>query len=107
MWEKFQGFVSETLREKFFFFNSLGTTNISTIFKLSAYIHVVLLINFTGQLKLPYPEFHFETETKVGSLTGVQRYKGNYVLNGCLQHSLVCRNEAKVSSIDLTSNLCN
>ena len=43
--------------------------------------------------QLTYPEFHFETETKVDSLTGVQRYKGvkdiNYVLNGCLQYSRV------------------
>ena len=34
--------------------------------------------------QLTYPEFHFETETKVDSLTGMQRYKGNYVLSGCL-----------------------
>ena len=34
---------------------------------------------------ITYPEFHFETETEVDSLTGVQQYKGNYVSNGCLQ----------------------
>ena len=31
-------------------------------------------------MKFTYPKFHFETETKVDGLTGVQWYKGNYVL---------------------------
>ena len=35
------------------------------------------------QLQLTYPEFIFETETKIDSLTDVQCYKGNYLLNGC------------------------
>ena len=29
-------------------------------------------------IHLTYPEFHFETETEVDSLTGLQRYKGDY-----------------------------
>ena len=29
-------------------------------------------------IQLTYPEFHFETETEVDSLTGLQRYKGDY-----------------------------
>ena len=29
-------------------------------------------------IQLTYPEFHFETETKVDSLTGLQQYKGDY-----------------------------
>ena len=29
-------------------------------------------------IQLTYPEFHFETEIKVDSLTGLQRYKGDY-----------------------------
>ena len=45
----------------------------------------ILLISVANQLT--YPEFHFETETKIDSLTGVQQYKGNYVLNACLQYS--------------------
>ena len=28
----------------------------------------------------PYPEFHFETETAVDSLTGLQRYKGDFIV---------------------------
>ena len=28
-------------------------------------------------IQLTYPEFHFETETEVDSLTGLQRYKGD------------------------------
>ena len=39
--------------------------------------------------ELTYPEFRFETEAKVDSLTGVQRYKGDNILNGCLQYSRV------------------
>ena len=40
-----------------FFFNSLGTTKISPIFKLSVYIHVALLIKFPEQFELC---FHFK-----------------------------------------------
>ena len=29
-------------------------------------------------IQLIYPEYHFETETEVDSLTGLQRYKGDY-----------------------------
>ena len=29
-------------------------------------------------IQLTYTEFHFETETEVDSLTGLQRYKGDY-----------------------------
>ena len=29
-------------------------------------------------IQLTYPEFHFEAETEVDSLTGLQRYKGDY-----------------------------
>ena len=29
-------------------------------------------------IQLTYPEFHFETETEVDSLTGLQRHKGDY-----------------------------
>ena len=29
-------------------------------------------------IQLTYPEYHFETETGVDSLTGLQRYKGDY-----------------------------
>ena len=31
-----------------------------------------------GKGQLTYPEFYFETETEVDSLTGLQRYKGDY-----------------------------
>ena len=67
-----------------------------------------------------FPEFQFESETKVHSLSGLQRYKGDYVLNGCMQYLRVLvldikklreylstLNEAKFLSIGLTSNLCN
>ena len=37
------------LGEKFFFFNSLGTTK---IFKILVFINVVLLINFPGHIEL-------------------------------------------------------
>ena len=40
------------LREKFTFFNSLGTTKISRGLKLSVYINVVRMINFTEQFEL-------------------------------------------------------
>ena len=55
---RFQGFISEILRvvsllrEKFTFFNSLGTTKISRSLRLSVYINVVLLINFPEQFEL-------------------------------------------------------
>ena len=39
--------------------------------------------------QLTCPKFHFETETKIDSLTGVQQYKDHYVLNECLQYSQV------------------
>ena len=29
-------------------------------------------------IQLTYPEFQFETETEVDSLTGLQRYKGDH-----------------------------
>ena len=29
-------------------------------------------------IQLTYPEFHFELETEVDSLTGLQRYAGDY-----------------------------
>ena len=29
-------------------------------------------------IQLTYPEFHFEIETEVDSLTGLQRYEGDY-----------------------------
>ena len=41
----------------------------------------ILLISVANELT--NPEFHFETETEVDSLTGVHQCKGNYVLNGC------------------------
>ena len=40
------------LREKFTFFNCLGTTKISRSLRLSVYINVVLLINFPEQFEL-------------------------------------------------------
>ena len=40
------------LGEKFTFFNSLGTNEISRIFRLSFCIHVFLLINFSEQFEL-------------------------------------------------------
>ena len=40
------------LKEKFTFFNSLGTTKISRSLKLSVYINVVLLINFPEQFEV-------------------------------------------------------
>ena len=53
---RFQGFIPAILRmvslgEKFIF-NSLGTTKITTMFKLPVHIHVVLLINFPEQFEL-------------------------------------------------------
>ena len=44
----------KSLGRKVLFFNSLGTTKISTIFKLSVYTHVVLLINFLEQFELRF-----------------------------------------------------
>ena len=50
--------ISEILRvvgplgEKFTFFDSLGTTEISRSLRLSFYINVVLLINFPKQFEL-------------------------------------------------------
>ena len=29
-------------------------------------------------IQLTYPEFHFEIETEVNSLTGIQQYEGDY-----------------------------
>ena len=54
----FRGFMFEILRvvgllgEKFTFFNSLVTTNISSSLKRSVHINVVLLINFPEQFEL-------------------------------------------------------
>ena len=56
--KRFQGFISEILRavsllgEKFIFFNSFGTTEISRILKLSVYFHVVLLKSFPEQFSV-------------------------------------------------------
>ena len=41
----------------------------------------ILLISVANELT--YPEGHFEIETKVDSLAGVQQYKSIYILNGC------------------------
>ena len=71
-------------------------------------------------IQLTYPEFHFEIETEVDSLTGLQRYEGDYfewiltifkytlpwTLNS-LGGQFSTRNEAKFFSIGLTFNLCN
>ena len=50
---------------------------------------IQLLFLFALWQKLTYPEFHFETETKADSVTGLQRYKGNYILNGYLRYTRV------------------
>ena len=42
--------VVSRLREKFIFLNSFGTNESSRTFKLSVYIHVVLLVNFPENL---------------------------------------------------------
>ena len=47
--------------EKFFFSNSLGTTKISTSFKLSVYTRVVLLINFPEQ-------FNYASTSNIGEV---------------------------------------
>ena len=38
--------------------------------------HVFCMIDLI--IQLTYPEFHFETQTEADSLTGLQRYKGDY-----------------------------
>ena len=42
----------KSLGKKVHFFGPLGATKISTVFRLSVYIHVVLLINFPEQFEL-------------------------------------------------------
>ena len=37
-------------------------------------------ISESNEYQLTYPEFQFETETRVDSLTGVQRYKGKVIM---------------------------
>ena len=43
---------STPLEKSSFFFNSLGTNEISIILKISMYVHVVLLVNFPKQFEL-------------------------------------------------------
>ena len=73
------------------FFNSLYYRLLS-IFHLSFSILNVLLPQslFISILKPTIVvHFHFETEAKGDILTSMQRYKGNYVLNGRLQYPSV------------------
>ena len=57
---RFQGFISEILREvgllgeRFTFFKSLGTTKVSRSLRLSVSITVVLLINVPEQFELGF-----------------------------------------------------
>ena len=46
--------VVSRLREKFIFLNPFGTNEISRTFKLSVYIHVVLLVNFPENLNYAF-----------------------------------------------------
>ena len=41
-------------------------------------------------IQLTYPEFHFEIETEVGSLNGLQRYEGDYFewISAIFKHTL-------------------
>ena len=52
------------LREKFTFFNSLGTTKISRSLRGSVFINVVILINFPEQFEL-YFCFKYSRSSKV------------------------------------------
>ena len=56
-------------------------------------------------IQLTYPEFHFETEVEVDSLTGLQRYKGDYKFY--LGNNFQLELRLRFFSVSVTFNLCN
>ena len=54
------------------------TNMLTGFFKEEYCLSQVLCMTDHLIIQLTYPEFHFEIETEVDSLTGLQRYEGGY-----------------------------